>query len=998
MTRADLAAWLLSALIPPGVTSHGLMNPPGAAGGKYMVVHRPLTAELIAGALSGATRRPEVEGRRQTCPVSLAGVLRNADGQALAAAVDVDDGGAAAVAQVLETCERAGLWAFAQLSESEQHSGGHVWIPFDRPLPAADLLNLAKRLQAAAEVEGEAWPTGQLLRLPAMPHLHAPGGPRRLPLLFHAGEVIDAADPCSALSRLRAEWRPNTPAQLADADRALAPLGTHNRQRYHASKVNPANPDSVIAWYNDNVSLEKLLSSVGVDAARLGAYTCKWHDDKSPSLVVWRHNRTGRTVCRCYSKHSACPAADVPYLDSFNLAQLPGMELAGMTVGEAVHYIADKYHLGQRRELRHVEHVAPTPPPPDALAQHAARVGEARAKVANILAQAKDRRGAATVIKATPGLGKTHMAADLANAAHAKGLTVAVVVGRLDFAEEWTRRLNAPYVWQARARACECQDRAALKAWAAKGYTLPKCEPWCPYERQKAERAGHVTIYQYPHLGLDDGRLIAGADLVIIDESPLDVLLEPGHADAGDVGRLAVTLGNFGDPGAPLAVALSKVITAQALARQALDGGELVKALAAQVGDVRAAVKAARSSPFGNPHPLPPAAEEKAPATLPRQWWGRFLLALAHDAAQPERNPLTGWGSDGEAWRLTWYERPRVLESCRRLDAPAVIVLDGSASEAVARQLYAPWPVEFVQVDAPPSPTVRVVQVPTVASTRRSYGDATRVDSVARSIAMTCNALGVTLDGGLCYKAATDQLAERLGGTWLHYGGQRGTNALEGAQVLAIVASPTPRPDAMLRKAQALWSDAPRLDTNRERVGVAAFRYADPRLQAFADLAGAEELRQAAHRARPILSRTPTTLLIFSPWDLAALGLEPSATIAELPHGNAAEARDALGVYHARRGQMADSGTFQSGKSKRDADLGQIEKPLNPPLGAPSISPPRGNGHAPPVPASAWIGGRLCRLGPGGEVQALDMMRGWLPAPGVPAAALALAALAQEVA
>lgn len=54
--------------------------------------------------------------------------------------------------------------------------------------------------------------------------------------------------------------------------------------------------------------------------------------------------------------------------------------------------------------------------------------------------------------------------------------------------------------------------------------------------------------------------------------------------------------------------------------------------------------------------------------------------------------------------------------------------------------------------------------------------------------------------------------------------------------------------------------------------------------------------------------------------------------------------------------------------------------------------------HAPPVPASAWIGGRLCRLGPGGEVQALDMMRGWLPAPGVPAAALALAALAQEVA
>jgi hypothetical protein len=394
-----------------------------------------------------------------------------------------------------------------------------------------------------------------------------------------------------------------------------------------------------------------------------------------------------------------------------------------------------------------------------------------------------------------------------------------------------------------------------------------------------------------------------------------------------------------------------------------------VQALAQHIGDVPAAVKAAQTSPFGNPHPLAPDAEEKAPASLPRQWWGRLLQTLAHDTAQPDHNPLTGWGGDDDAWRLSFYERGRLLGGRRRLDAPAIIVLDGSASEIAAHQLYAPWPVEFVQIDTPPSPTVNIVGVPVVASTRRSYEDASRIDAVARQVATTCNEMGVTLDGGLCYLKAKDQLAERLGGTWLHYGGQRGTNALEGAQALAVVASPTVRPNAVLRKAQALWSDAPHLDTTAERVGVGAYRYADPRLQAMADLAGPEELRQAIHRARPILSTTPTTLLVFSPWDLAALGLPPSTPITELPHGNAQGASEALAAYQARaltpsRGLIEGDSTagispiFNPDKI-RETDSPRIKKSPDSCTDSPPPYQPQGEEVA--LPAPVWLDGRLHR-------------------------------------
>lgn len=68
---------------------------------------------------------------------------------------------------------------------------------------------------------------------------------------------------------------------------------------------------------------------------------------------------------------------------------------------------------------------------------------------------------------------------------------------------------------------------------------------------------------------------------------------------------------------------------------------------------------------------------------------------------------------------------------------------------------------------------------------------------------------------------------------------------------------------------------------------------------------GLEELRQAAHRCRPILSAEPTTLLIFSPWDISAIGFTPALVITDVPHGNSTNSAQAATQYAARRSAAA---------------------------------------------------------------------------------------------
>ncbi|KPV53878.1 hypothetical protein SE17_07065 [Kouleothrix aurantiaca] len=115
-------------------------------------------------------------------------------------------------------------------------------------------------------------------------------------------------------------------------------------------------------------------------------------------------------------------------------------------------------------------------------------------------------------------------------------------------------------------------------------------------------------------------------------------------------------------------------------------------------------------------------------------------------------------------------------------------------------------------------------------------------------------------------------------------------------------------PDAMLRKAQALWLDDPTpISPATMKRGQGYYVAEDERLQAIIHVLGAEELRQAVHRCRPILSDQQTTLLIFSPWNLAELGLLPNRVISQVPYNNSREAKIGYVKYQQLRKEASNT-------------------------------------------------------------------------------------------
>ncbi len=932
--RATLLAWYRDSFIPDPDRGYALMNPVQSQD-KYVRASRALSGELIGGGLDGRTTRRKSLGGL-IVPQSIAVVPMHRDGWAVHAALDVDAGGAVAMQQALDVCQRVGLWAFAQIGNGEAHSGGHLYIPSDSRQPAPLLQSLARRIQAAAGVSGEAYPFNQDLRLPLMLHLRAPGGPRRFPLLFQGGEITDATDPWQALGILRERWHANSAEAITAALDTLPGPSVARPAKRHKSKVNTENTASVISWYLSNYELRDLLADRGVVGAdRRNVVCCPWHDDKHPSLAIFEHP-DGHDVCRCFSQNSSCPAAGVPYLDAFNLYAW------NTTPGEAVKELAAAHGLGEQRSLRieaMPERDQPTKRTPG---EHQALILAGRERLTEELHHASTRAGEVTIVRATMGLGKTHAAALLANERYTAGDSVAIVAPSHELAEsEWAPRLTRAFIWRSRLDLCTCYDRAYLESLAGLGYALPDCEPECPYIKQYDQRRGIITIYQHNHLHLNGGKLLAGYDVVIIDESPIGALLEEERRGPDDLRRLLNrAVPDVSEPAKPLLRALADVGRAVPPSRSSLRGEPLLQALRQALPlPLDEAIQAAKTSTLAHEH-LP--ADGITPAEhLPPLFLGRLIRALEHDSQPDTPNTLLAW--DGLAW--SWFRpHPLLAHSAGKLTAPAVIVLDGSADPVIAQRLYQPWPVRIVSIDVPLAPSVTVVQCPVTTSTRRLVQDRETLDSAIRAVMTVCDTLGVLVDGGISYLKAEQHLAGELGGQWLHYGGQRGNNTLKDARTLAILASPTAPPDAIERKALALWADDPAPIVCRwECVGKGDYQTADPRLDAVSRLHGPEELRQAAHRCRPILSTESTLLLVFSPWDLASLGLAPHHLVTQLPYGNSSAVKQAAQRY---RDALHRIGTFQSPLSN-SVLIPKIEKrqfdtqPAHmPPLSAPPARGP----------------------------------------------------------
>lgn len=718
--------------------------------------------------------------------------------------------------------------------------------------------------------------------------------------------MIDTTKPWPALETLRNFWQPNSVEALTAAASTLpeSPTPIVARTPLHKSKVNPRNHKSVIHWFNDHNDLRSLLLARHGRDPHHGAVHCPWHDDRSPSLVIWRHRGTGHLVCNCFSQNSGCVASGKRYLDAFDVYCLS----TGLDPSEAVKRLVEEHGFGRQRELR-IEQTQVSPvASEEPLKCHQDLIVQHRSMLTEKLARATEARGRVTVIRATPGLGKTEAAAQRALELHASGKEVAVVAATHELAHtEWEQRLGPHgFVWQSRTNLCTCYTQRHLEILMERGYPLRPCSEGCPYHEQHKAREGKITIYQYNHLYLNGGRLLSGADVVIIDESPLDALVQEHHVTRFELERLAERLESqrHHDPASPLVAALVQVAHHYCPSgRVSLHGTSLLERLRAALPeglDLLSAIAQARTSPIAQRTAI--ATRNIDPAHLPRRFLKLFLDVLEHDVGNPEGNTLLAYAHTQRGWGWSWYEPHVLVEAAvNDSDPPAVIVLDGSAHALIAKELYYPWPVEMVHIDLPLSPTVEIVQCGITASTRSILKDHGRLDSLARSVAVVCNGLGIMLDGGVSYLGAIAYLASQLGGEWLHYGGLRGLNALAQARNVAIVASPTVPPDAIERKAQALWRrHAPINTTPPEHYGPGEYRYTDARLQAMADLHTVEELRQAIHRCRLALRTEPTSVVVFSPWDLAAIGLPPNKVVTQLPHGNSDAAREGYLAYQAR--------------------------------------------------------------------------------------------------
>ena len=899
-----LLSWYISIFVPQLDRGYAVMNP-SEADSKYIRHHNPLTTELIAQSFQGGNRRLPINGSYVSFPLSIAVTPQHTNGTATHFAIDVDHGGLPMMKKVLHYIESIGLWGFAQLGKStDQHSGGHIYVPVLQPMTADLLHDLAKLICDHLEIKGETYPTNRDLRLPLMPHLRAPGGSTRFPLLLPGGKMINADDPIRALAALQEVLVRNTHEQIMEAHQKLQPEKPKpeptKKSPLHKSKARPHNVGSVIRWFNDNHSLESMLRDAGMKDPR----HCPFHEDKNPSLSIWEHTKTGHHVCSCKSRDSNCPASKEHYWDAFNIYCYTNK----LTQKEAVKQLVKENNLGQKQIMQTTSIQSPKQSPLESQTKNHDRfVKSKREELKEKLEEAAKHPRRVSVFKGVPGIGKTTAGTNLANMLHMSGKTVAIVASDHRIAqEEWAPVLSDAFVWKPKTKLCTCYDQEYLKLLSLLGYTLPKCKEECAYQEQYEQRKGKITIYQHNHLHLNNGELLIHSDVIIIDESIFDSLLEERHATQTAIVTLLNKARNITpiDPALLLIQAFDHASQAARKKGKMLLGQEVISLLAETMGGIdklQDAVKQAKSSSLANPRPLGP---KEIPENLMPQFFGKMLEALEHDLENPKKNGLLSWAQVQGKWCWSWYKRHTLLGKLEgRLDSPAVLLLDGSANEAVYKKFLSPWEVKQIEIDIPLSPMTTIIQAPTLPSTRRIVHDNNLQERTTRHIAHICNELNLTLDGGITYQDFVPKCKEVFEGKWLYYGNQRGTNALADSSTIALVASPTAPPNAILRKASALYSNEELLDSTWKKVATGYYKAKDPRLEAVNRLHGIEELNQSLHRSRPILATEPTTILVCSPWPLSELNIVPDITVTQTAHGNSSELKQAIEKYKKRKAE-----------------------------------------------------------------------------------------------
>jgi len=647
---------------------------------------------------------------------------------------------------------------------------------------------------------------------------------------------------------------------------------------------------SAIAAIKTTVDIVALAEDLGMAPTREGKIRCPSpsHPERTPSC----HLHGDSQSYHCYGCGIHGSAIDLYML------------VRGVDLATAVRELCRRYGIGRgtRREflVRLVPSAVDSPPGLPAR--------QARERLRDDLADWIPRgSGRVLLVAAQAGVGKSRTAAEVVCDLRRAGAigTVVWALPRHDaFMDEALAPLREAGAVEVQPRSpsnCAQADKAA--ALQDRGYNVAstlcrscQARATCGYYRQFETT---VRCVQHRHLLVPHA--LAGADLVVVDESVLDgTLLDTVDLAADDLDELAGVAASpqeralLHELRALLQDLRAGRVEAAALAGPAIFDrldGRLVGGLAATVRDALASRRRPRPTVDGlgldELRLLPPNHASLLFEVLDHEvqrWTTCSAFNSRMWATRHERAP----GVVGPA-RLRLFRRNR--PAC--LDAPGhppLVVLDATGDAALYGHVLG-RPVEEWRVTVDPPDHVRLWLVRDVKDLGKwslTYGRANRASAVAKLRYLLgrpefgdARARRVGL---VTHRRIAAEVADGIGADAVaHFGALRGSNLLARHDVLVVLGHNQEPPDELHRKAEgAYWDDERPIDptaTNTDGV----YRHADARLARIAALTREHELEQAVSRVRPLTAERPTDIVVYSPLTPALAPRQPVRIATQFP-------------------------------------------------------------------------------------------------------------------
>jgi hypothetical protein len=522
------------------------------------------------------------------------------------------------------------------------------------------------------------------------------------------------------------------------------------------------------------------------------------------------------------------------------------------------------------------------------------------------------------VLAAQPGVGKTYLAVQIAEAVARSGKRVLYCAPRRDFFDDIQKasiavngdaqQLPLWYPWQARTTeqadgSTPCLYPRAMESWLAKGHAAinlcsSKLCGWqyvsgdnaCPYHRQKEQREP-IIFGQHAHAVLGHPMLDT-ASLVIGDENPLSAFFKkwriprkhimPSWLPPDD--RLTDLLDTIHTLSQRVEVEGEDPLSGTALLAE-LGGAEVVMAAVANPVDIG-------KSPFVRNQADVTRADYNHVAALCGMLEREAEEALAGRACI-DRVIVT---ADGLTL-LQGYEANSMLP-------PHVIWLDATANEDIYAELFAPRKVRIVRphveqsgsilqvTDRSWARTTLISQEGELAADDDGSAHLPQLQQVTRRIVEKGRSLyddtapvGYSRPAVITYKDLKQTVFADVSG--LHFYGNRGSNALQEVDALIVAGTPQPPQHEVVTMAKMLFKRRTRpfdtawrqrwktfdgqFDDAGNSLAYPVSTFVDPDLQAIHWQLCEAELIQAVHRARPVIRDVDVWLLSNRPLDFTPI-------------------------------------------------------------------------------------------------------------------------------